>query len=116
MSYINAIQCAVPEFKHSQEQIARFMEEVYDRSFVVHKIYAETAIAQRHSVLRDFGLELENAPFFSNGDPSLEERMVHFFREAPPLALKAIGDLAKEPITHLVTVSCTSLAAPRLEI
>lgn len=116
MSYINAIQCAVPEFKHSQGQIAQFMEAVYDRSFVVNKIYAETAIAQRHSVLRDFGLELEDAPFFSNGDPSIEERMAHFFREAPPLALKAIGNMAQENITHLVTVSCTGLAAPGLEI
>lgn len=117
MSYIQKIAHAVPSNKHPQMQIAEYMQKVYERSFVVNQIYKESAINYRHSVLKDFGLEMEEGEFFMNGDPSIADRMLRYFEEAPNLALEAIQELGPlNNITHLITVSCTGLAAPGLEI
>ncbi len=116
MSYINSISTAVPGNKHPQEHIAGYMGKVYQKSFAVNHIYRETAIDYRHSVLKDFGLELEEGDFFHDRDPSVEERMQRYFEEAPELAERAIEQLDHQDVTHLITVSCTGLAAPGLEI
>ncbi len=87
-------------------------------------LYRQTRIEKRHSVLPDFGREVGDFSFFPNTTdlepfPTVGQRMQLYQREALPLALKAIQDCLRgtsAPITHLVTVSCTGMYAPGLDI
>jgi len=54
--------------------------------------------------------------FFDGHEPKMQERMERYFIDAPALAIQAIRKLQGfESMTHLITVSCTGLAAPGLE-
>src|SRR5262249_38143088 len=66
------------------------------------------------------------SPFLPTGDPadrgpSTAERMRHYARLAPPLAIDATRTALAEAgleaalVTHLVTVSCTGFSAPGLD-
>ena len=58
----------------------------------------------------------------SNNEPKVEDRMVVYQKYAVPLAEKAIkqaiqeSHFEKHEITHLITVSCTGMSAPGIEI
>ncbi len=108
-------------------------------------IYARSGINTRYSCLPDFREELEfssgfgpygrknfavesgsgpevlEAPMLSRGwNTGVAERMQVFAREAPALSMRAIEplleDFPKEQISHLLTVSCTGMAAPGLDL
>ncbi|MFI5205761.1 MAG: type III polyketide synthase, partial [Candidatus Paceibacterales bacterium] len=90
-------------------------------------MYREAGIEYRHSVLKDFSESKENFSFFPKDPtlpfPSTEKRMKIYKQNALPLALKAIEncfssfhDFNKNKITHLITVSCTGMSAPGLDI
>lgn len=143
-SFINAIGTAVPEHCFSQSQIAEFMasalrfDEADRRRLRV--LYRSTHIDQRYTVLPDYGRQLGEFEFYANTPdlepfPTVAQRMAVYRREALPLAVKAVnaclasfqavpaGDEEDElepvnagEITHLVTVSCTGMYAPGLDI
>jgi predicted naringenin-chalcone synthase len=53
--------------------------------------------------------------------PCLEKRMQLYFEQAAPLSVKAIedcikGKIKKNDITHLITVSCTGISAPGIDL
>ena len=91
-------------------------------------LYRVSGIEQRHTVLPDYGRELGEYEFFPNTPglepfPSVRPRMATYRREALPLALAAAhATLAQAPtveassLTHLITVSCTGMYAPGLDI
>ncbi len=93
-------------------------------------LYRATGIKNRYSVLKDYGTTPEDYSFFPKNSrldpfPSIGPRMVAFQKEALPLCLKAVEDLEtntrlrsswKSEITHLVTVSCTGMYAPGLDL
>ncbi|WP_266363032.1 type III polyketide synthase [Tellurirhabdus rosea] len=129
-SYITAIGTAVPAHCTSQSDIAHFMSQALQlderdqRKLQV--LYRQTRIAQRHSVLPDFGRKVGDFSFFPNTPdlepfPTVGQRMQLYRREALPLALTAIRrclDELKTTVepTHLITVSCTGMYAPGLDI
>ncbi len=116
MTKIRQIATAVPEYRHDQDSIARYMEEAYEKAFAVRQVYRDTHIHTRYSVLEDFRNGAQSL-FFNGHQPGISERMDFYFRQAPELAESAIRQLAGfEKMTHLITVSCTGLAAPGLEI
>jgi alpha-pyrone synthase len=130
-AYINAIGTAVPENCIDQQQIADFMCEALKldapNTRKLKALYRQTKIAQRHSVLSDYSLKNGEYEFFPNTDnlepfPSISARMEAYRKEALPLALAAITDCFKNlekdysNITHLITVSCTGMYAPGLDI
>jgi predicted naringenin-chalcone synthase len=90
-------------------------------------VFRASGIHTRHSVLDDYGLR-EGFTFYpSNGHfrslPSTKSRMEEYRRHAPHLSLRAVEDcLAARPgfqpgeVTHLITVSCTGMYAPGLDI
>ncbi|MDR6564879.1 MULTISPECIES: type III polyketide synthase [unclassified Arcicella] len=126
MSFINAIGTAVPENCFPQIQIAEFMASAlqmneYDQRRL-KALYRSTKINQRYSVLTDYGKTIDEYEFYPNTldlepFPSISQRMVAYKKYALPLCLKAIDNLGTLPdITHIITVSCTGMYAPGLDI
>lgn len=83
----------------------------------------KSGIHTRHSVVNDFSISEDNPTLFksSNELASLSDRMQLYKREALDLAQAAILKIKdfqnlKNSITHLITVTCTGLFAPGLDI
>ncbi len=130
MSKIVSIATSVPEFQHAQEDILTFMQRVYAMNETDKRklkfLYHQSAIDSRYSVVPDYSLSACNWQFYpptENLDPfpDLELRMKWYNRTASPLSIKAIekcieNKISKEEITHLITVSCTGMSAPGLDL
>ncbi len=129
MSYIAAIETAVPEYCHKKEAITSFFQNSTTDEKIKRKIKVvaeKSGIETRYSVIEDFSNTPENFKFFAANnslepEPRLTQRMAFFKENATPLALKAIKkiknfDVIKNSITHLITVTCTGLFAPGLDI
>lgn len=129
MSYIAAIETSVPEYSHSQNGFAEFYSNSTDDDDIKRKINiisSKTGIQNRYSVLKDYSLAPEDFEFYAKNasltpEPGLTKRMGIFKEEAVKLSLKAIHKIpefetVKKTITHLITVTCTGLFAPGLDI
>jgi predicted naringenin-chalcone synthase len=129
LSKIISIGTALPAHKHSQADIQRFMELVYamgvDENRKLRFLYHQSGIANRYSVVPDYTRDVHEWKFFPQSEnlepfPSLEQRMDWFNKWAAPLSVKAIrnclDDLSDREITHLITVSCTGMSAPGLDL
>jgi predicted naringenin-chalcone synthase len=127
LSYITAIETAVPENCFSQQTLSSFYmdsteDEIHKRKIKI--VAAKTGIGQRYSVLKDFGEDNPDYELFSklsSGEPGLSVRMQLFRKYAVDLSLAAIQkiesfELQKPAITHIITVTCTGLFAPGLDI
>lgn len=112
---------------HKQQHIAAFMNRVYQlnqrASAGMNLVYGRSKIESRYSVIPDFSLPENEWKYFpSNGSsasfPKLDERMNWYHQHAPLLASKAIENTINDPktITHLITVSCTGMSAPGIDI
>ncbi len=138
MSLITAIEKADPPYRYEQDEIMDFMiertewEDASDKKWL-KALYRHSGIGERYSVLPDFSGRYDaNALFGTASDrPSVQRRMEQFRKEAPALAEKLLEKLSDpspqaerfrsgpqvlEDFTHLITVSCTGLSAPGLDI
>ncbi|TDN36665.1 type III polyketide synthase [Hymenobacter sp. UV11] len=131
-SYLGAIGTATPPHRLTQPTIAGFMAEALeldaDGTRKLRALYRVSGIEHRHSVLADYGRDNGAYEFFPNTPglepfPSVGLRMAAYRREALPLALAAVRDSLRQApgieansITHLITVSCTGMYAPGLDI
>jgi predicted naringenin-chalcone synthase len=129
MSYILEIATAVPDFRYTQSTLMQFYSNATDDVNTQRKIKvlaAKSGISTRYSVLKDYGESQENFTFFPQNSrllptPSLSARMAIFREQALALSLKAVHNLSdftakKAQITHILTVTCTGLFAPGLDI
>lgn len=126
MSKIVSIGTAVPSYAHRQDDIMRFMLDATNPDEKTKKLipmlYKRSGIDTRYSVFPDFSLHRGNWHFFGNNctAPSLEQRMKLFNEEVVALSENAVHDCLQhtrpEEITHLITVTCTGLSAPGLDI
>ena len=125
MATVISIGTAVPQYKHLQDDILHFMQEIFsvddDEKRKLRYLYHQSAINTRHSVLPDFGQPKEQREYMVAPFPSLDRRMEVFDKEALPLSLLAIYDCLGDKInptniTHLITVSCTGMSAPGLDL
>lgn len=130
MSTIVSIGTALPAHCHPQGDILHFMQLVYGLNEVEKRklrfLYSQSGIAQRYSVLSDYGRPLNEWKFYAPTEnlepfPSLEQRMAVFNKQAPLLSIDAIrnclnGVAHDKDITHLITVSCTGMSAPGLDL
>jgi predicted naringenin-chalcone synthase len=129
MSYLVKIATAVPVYRYEQGELAAFYANSTDDERTKRKIKIlaqKSGIASRYSVLNDYGETMGNFTFFPNTQtllptPSLSQRMAIYRKEALQLSIKAIQNLSnfeatKHQITHLITVTCTGLFAPGLDI
>ncbi|MBY0535959.1 MAG: type III polyketide synthase [Chitinophagaceae bacterium] len=127
MIKITALGTAVPDFEHTQDQILPFMQNIYaadsNEARKIRFLYHQSGIQKRYSVLKDYSCPKEEWTFYSQdldtAFPSLEKRMRCYKNEALKLAVKAIENLgltkAREA-THVISVSCTGMSAPGLDL
>jgi len=129
LSKIISIGTAVPAFKHRQDEILGFMQRVFALGEADKRklkfLYGKGGIETRYSTIPDFSLPTNEWQFFSPTEnlepfPGLEKRMQWYQQYAAPLSLKAIHSCLEknstQKITHLITVSCTGMSAPGLDL
>ncbi|WP_435356443.1 type III polyketide synthase [Emticicia sp. SJ17W-69] len=126
MPKITAIGTATPTYRHRQEDIMQFMLDANTPDEKNRKLlpilYRRSGIETRYSVFPDFSLARGQWDFFGNNCtvPSLEKRMILYNQKAVDLSVNAISDCLKDidnqSITHLITVTCTGISAPGLDI
>lgn len=129
MSKIVSIGTAVPAHCHPQQEILHFMQNVYALNEVDKRklrfLYQQSGIEQRYSVISDYSKPVNEWKFYPQSEnlepfPSLEQRMTVYHKHAPLLSVDAIRNCLqheqKKNITHLITVSCTGMSAPGLDL
>jgi predicted naringenin-chalcone synthase len=130
LSKIISIATGVPAYKHRQEDIFAFADTVYcnneTESRKLKFLYRHSGISTRYSVMPDYSAEAGEREFYSNSKnlepfPGLEKRMQWFTNNAAALSVSTIhdciaGKIHPKEITHLITVSCTGLSAPGLDL
>jgi predicted naringenin-chalcone synthase len=89
-------------------------------------LYQQCGIGARYSVIPDYTRSAGDWVFYPPTEnlepfPSLDKRMQWYRRYAAPLSQEAIykcleGKLDPRDITHLITVSCTGMSAPGLDL
>jgi predicted naringenin-chalcone synthase len=129
LSKIISIGTALPQYKHGQKDILNFMQRVYALDAAENRklkfLYHQSGIDHLYSVIPDYSTDIKDWKFFPQTEniepfPSLELRMQWFGKFAAPLSVAAIRDCLKDVssknITHLITVSCTGMSAPGLDL
>ena len=129
MSKIISIGTAVPAYRHEQDNILGFMQRVYALTEADKRklkfLYQKGGIQTRYSAIPDYSLPTDEWQFYPPVEelepfPLLEKRMEWFNQYAPELSLRAINDCLEntvdKSITHLITVSCTGMSAPGLDL
>jgi alpha-pyrone synthase len=127
MSYILNISTTVPDYQIEPFEMLSFYSDAFlgDKVQLKEKLaflIKKTKIRTRYSCIPDFkGIETEL--FLDNNYlPSVERRMDIYKSKVLPLASKAIqqvfheSEIPCEDITHFITVSCTGIMAPGLEL
>ncbi|UII28098.1 type III polyketide synthase [Fulvivirga maritima] len=126
--YITATGTANPKYKIPQAEVWEFMSKAHQmnetESRQLQMLYRATGIQNRYSVIQDYAAQnVRN--FYPDTDdlepfPTTESRSHLFQREAKKLgaeaAEKALAGIKREEITHLITVSCTGMYAPGIDI
>jgi predicted naringenin-chalcone synthase len=130
LSKIISIGTAVPAHKHNQKDILQFMQHVYALDVTENRkmkfMYNLSGIDTRYSVVPDYSHAMPEWKFYPHSEnlepfPSIEQRMQWYNKFAAPLSVDAIrnateGIINTHEITHLITVSCTGMSAPGLDL
>ena len=130
MSKIVSIATDVPAYRHDQNSICTFADTIYcndkTESRKLNYLYRHSGIQTRYSVIPDYSTASDDRQFYSTSAdlepfPNLEKRMKWYADNAAMLSIKTIqkciaGKISKDEITHLVTVSCTGMSAPGLDL
>jgi predicted naringenin-chalcone synthase len=128
-SFILSLATSVPKYRVDQvlfsETLANVLNLPLDQSEKLKKIFINTGIRNRHSVIEDYehssltgGLYPSDFP---HELPGTRKRNLLYKSEAPKLALDAArksldqwgGDYSS--ISHVISVSCTGMMAPGIE-
>jgi alpha-pyrone synthase len=129
MSFITSISLAVPDNAFNQSAIADFMERVAldeEQRRKIRTVFRASGIKTRHSVLADYG-QRNGFQFYPDNTllepfPGTAQRMRAYQEHAVPLSVQAAqqalrdGNLSAQTVTHLITVSCTGMYAPGLDV
>ena len=127
MANIVSIATALPPYCHKQSDILHFMQKAYglneEECRKLGFLYRQSDIESRYSALPNFddpennwyGIEKEGK------NKSLDERMTIFDEYSLSISINAIigcikGFIQTNEITHLITVSCTGMSAPGLDL
>ncbi|MEO5893933.1 MAG: type III polyketide synthase [Ferruginibacter sp.] len=130
MSKIVSIATGVPPYKHQQENICSFADTIYcensDDSRKMKFLYRHSGITTRYSVIPDYSATETDRQFYEKTAnlepfPDLEKRMKCYADNAAILSINTInscinGKIEPGDITHLITVSCTGMSAPGLDL
>jgi len=129
MGFINKIGTATAPFKMKQKEVGKFMQDFYeisvDEKRKISLMYERCGIETRYSAVPDYEQNnLTNEllpPNLKDIFPTIDKRMEVFFKVAPQMCVDAVNDCLHykselDDITHLITVSCTGMAAPGLDL
>jgi predicted naringenin-chalcone synthase len=130
LSKVISIGTSLPPFKHEQAEILRFMQNVFALNEADKRklkfLYHQSGIKCRYSVISDYSKNISEWKFYPHSEnlepsPSLEQRMFWYNKYAAPLSVDAIrscigNSIHPDEITHLITVSCTGMSAPGLDL
>jgi len=129
LSKIISIGLALPPYKHKQDDILKFMQLVYAMNNSDNRklkyLYHHSGIDHRYSVIPDYSRGINDWEFYPQTEnlepfPSLEQRISFFNKTAGTLSVDAIQECINgagdNEITHLITVSCTGMSAPGLDL
>jgi predicted naringenin-chalcone synthase len=128
LANIISIGTALPEFCHSQQDILKFMQQAYNLDDVDKRklsfLYSQSGIKNRYSVIEDFSkprTEWKLIPGNSDEATTLEVRLELYQQHALPLSIRAITNcinrvIPASDVTHIITVSCTGMSAPGLDL
>jgi alpha-pyrone synthase len=126
-----AIGTALPPYRLTQAEIGDLISAGFHlkptEKRLLKAIYKASGIGYSSSVLSDYVKAPGHFEFFPNTEeasfPTTAARMQLYKEKAFPLALAAIDNClsqlassVKKELTHLITVSCTGLYAPGLDI
>jgi predicted naringenin-chalcone synthase len=128
-SYIKAIGTANPGQPIPQKSIASFMVKAHglegQEQSKLEALFRSTGISSRYSVISDYSGNGQRNFFPKTNNlepfPSTKMRMDLFRNKAVDLSLRAVYDclgnkFQLNQITNLITVSCTGMYAPGLDI
>lgn len=130
-SYLLSLETATPTYLHRHSDFVDFyynsLDEDDEKIFrKINVIAKKSGIQQRYSVIKDFSANPNDFQFFAPNAqlepmPGLAKRMELYREEALKLSLDAVNKIhnieaIKERLTHIITVTCTGLFAPGLEI
>ena len=124
MPKITNLDFALPAYQHAQEDIASYMLHnlrMDERGSKLLKLaYARSGIHSRYSVLSEFSGK-ENPSFFvPDAAVGMSSRMKKYDENALNLSLSSIQKVLPEnernEVSHLITVSCTGMSAPGLDL
>jgi predicted naringenin-chalcone synthase len=126
MSVITNIGIALPPHKQAQMDVFEAVKECHTQSPTEARslrfIYSTSGIAYRYSAVPDFSTPNNTQLFnFATEDEcTLTSRLAIYHKQALPLAKEAIHNClngtSPQEITHLITVSCTGISAPGLDL
>lgn len=124
--FIHDIATSVPPFSSDQQHIREVMKKHVgsDRKTksIIHRIYTQSGIEKRHSVVQDFEPNKHGQLFF-NGQVKTEpgtaarnqvyeEESRKLFTDVGRKLLANNAHISSDEITHVITVSCTGFYAP----
>lgn len=129
---IASIETAVPDLSYSQADASELLQRLPSYSekekWFIRRLYANTGIDRRHTVIEDYAKNPNDYSFFPKNEtllpePTLQTRNDLYIREADRLSilvtrrlLAATPHVHAEEITHLITVSCTGFSAPGFDL
>jgi predicted naringenin-chalcone synthase len=130
LSKIISIATGVPSYKHQQTDIFKFADTIYSTNETDSRklkfLYRHSGIETRYSVMPDYSSTAEDRQFYSTSKclepfPDLEKRMQWFADNAASLSVNTLrkciaGKIKGNEITHLITVSCTGMSAPGMDL
>ncbi|MEO8768708.1 MAG: type III polyketide synthase [Ferruginibacter sp.] len=130
MSKIISIATSVPQYKYEQDELFIFADKLFSANDEATRklkfLYRQSGISNRYSVVPDFNVPPSQRIFFPASNdlepfPNVEKRMQLYNDYAAILSVEAIQDciknrINKNDITHLITVSCTGISAPGLDL
>ena len=126
MTYITTLATAKPQHKYDQSALADFMVNYMSRSEgddrMIRYLFEKSKINSRYSVLPDFTEKGALKKLYTDKHPTVGQRMEVFQQEALPLAQEACAKAMKmcddsdQLPTHIITISCTGMHAPGLEL
>ncbi|MEM7548368.1 MAG: type III polyketide synthase [Bacteroidota bacterium] len=128
--FLNSLGTAVPDHTLDRESASNFMKRFLNNEKNIDDqidiLFRASGIQKRYTFIQDY-LPGQKFTFFPESDnlepfPSTAERMAFFKNEGSLLAEKAAqnalvdSSFLKKDITHLITVSCTGMYAPGLDL
>ncbi|WP_181151424.1 type III polyketide synthase [Sphingobacterium gobiense] len=130
MGTLTSIATAVPRYGQKQMQIFEVVKKIHANTEEDERklrfMYRSSGIDTRYSVVPDFCPDIGDSKLLVNDSDTtiqrkLEDRLTIYDDEAIKLAAEVVekclpDEIERDKITHLITVSCTGVKAPGIDI